>query len=66
MELRFMNWDKSNIENCYGGLGVLRVLRLNTSRVISGICRRKLFSTRLNLGNFGDSGVLHYSVFVSR
>ena len=23
MELRFMNWDKSNIENCYGGLGVL-------------------------------------------
>jgi len=61
-----MNWDKSNIENWYGVLGSVRILPLNASRVISGICRRKLFSTRLNLGNFGDSDVLHYSVFVSR
>lgn len=51
MELRFMNWDKSNVENCYGGLGVLEFSSPpappNTSRVISGICRRKAIFDRI-------------------
>jgi hypothetical protein len=61
-----MNWDKSNIGKLLWRLGSVRILPLNTSTVISGIYRRKLFSTRLNLGNFGDFDVLHYSVFISR
>ena len=39
---------------------------LNTSRVISGVYRRKLFTTRLNLGKFGDSDVLFYDVFIMK